>query len=87
MSKSRPPLAIEVLDFLNLARLIMGTADIRSLLWLFKHRNRLILGKSPVHTILARRSTNLRIHAGFGGGAERVLRSIYEYRAREVFLT
>jgi hypothetical protein len=44
MPKSRPPLAIEVLDLLNLARLTMGMADIQPLLWLFEHRGRLILG-------------------------------------------
>jgi hypothetical protein len=44
MPKSRPPLAIEVLDLLNLARLTMGMANIQPLLWLFGHRGRLILG-------------------------------------------
>ena len=44
MPKSRPPLAIEVLDLLNLARLTMGMTEIQPLFWLFEHEDRLILG-------------------------------------------
>lgn len=44
MPKRRPPLAIEVLDLLNLARLTMSMTDIQPLLWLFKYKSALILG-------------------------------------------
>ncbi|MEM3897723.1 MAG: hypothetical protein QXO04_03835 [Nitrososphaerota archaeon] len=44
MPKSRPPVAIEVLDLLNLARLAMSMTDIQPLLWLFEHKGALILG-------------------------------------------
>lgn len=44
MPKYKPPLAIEVLDLLNLARLTMSMADIQPLLWLFKHKDSMILG-------------------------------------------
>ncbi len=44
MPKNRPPLAIEVMDLLNLARLTMGMTDTQPLLWLFKHKGKMILG-------------------------------------------
>jgi len=40
----KPPLALEVLDLLNLARLAMSRADAQPLFWAFKHRGKEVLG-------------------------------------------
>jgi len=40
----RPPLALEVLDLVNLARLAMSRADVQPLFWAFKYRGSEILG-------------------------------------------
>ncbi len=44
MREEKPPLAIEVQDAVNLARLIMNEADAQPLFWFFHHRGRSILG-------------------------------------------
>ncbi len=44
MNRVKPPVAIEVSDILNLARLAMSRVDVQPLFWYFKWKNRPILG-------------------------------------------
>lgn len=44
MVEVKPPLAIEVLDLLNLARLTLNAPDSQPLFWLFEHEDERILG-------------------------------------------
>ena len=44
MREERPPIAIEVQDLTNLARLATSRVDVQPLFWFFKHRGRSILG-------------------------------------------
>ncbi|MCS7132328.1 MAG: hypothetical protein N3F65_01865 [Nitrososphaeria archaeon] len=43
-ASKRPPLALEVVDLLNLARLAMSRADVQPLFWAFEYRGKRVLG-------------------------------------------
>jgi len=43
-AQKRPPLSIEVLDLVNLARLAMSRVDVQPLFWAFRYRGSQILG-------------------------------------------
>jgi len=40
----KPPVAVEVADLKNLARLAMSRADVQPLFWSFKHKGKIVLG-------------------------------------------